>query len=184
MFLQGKKVTLRALEEEDLEFVRSLINDPDLERTIVGWTWPKPKKDQEQWFMNYSNSEKVVRYIIETKEDGVVGMTGIRDIDWKNGSAAGGGIRIRKDLQAKGIATDVYMTLLRFAFDELRLHRFTASAFDDNTSSVRFMEKCGFKREGVFREAIFKEGKYKNLISFAILRDEYEEVAKKYWNGE
>lgn len=38
MFLQGKKVTLRALEEEDLEFVRSLINDPDIERTIVGWT--------------------------------------------------------------------------------------------------------------------------------------------------
>lgn len=62
MFLQGKKVTLRALEEEDLEFVRSLINDPDIERTIVRWNWLKPKKDQEQWFMKYSNSEQVVRY--------------------------------------------------------------------------------------------------------------------------
>ena len=181
MFLKGKVVTLRALETEDLDFVRDLINDPEIERTIVGWSWPKPRKEQEQWFMDYVNSEKKVRYIIETPLDGRVGLTGLQDIDWKNGSATGAGIRIRKDVQSKGLATDAYMTLFKYAFEELRLHRINTSAFEDNLASLKFLEKCGCKREGIQREAIYKEGTYKNLVMLAILEDDYHNVAQNYW---
>ena len=181
MYLLGKKAILRALETEDLEFVRGLINNPEIENTIVGWSWPKPKKDQEQWFMDYTNTDKIVRYIIETKEDGVIGMTGIRSIDWKNGSVSEAGIRICKSAQGKGYATDAYMTLFRFVLDELRLHRITTSALEDNTPSIRFLEKCGCKREGIQRDAIFKNGRYKNLVTFACLESDYREVAEKYW---
>lgn len=182
MFLQGRVVTLRALETEDLDFVRDLINDPEVESTIVGWSWPKPRKEQEQWFMDYVNSEKKVRYIIETVAEGRVGITGLRNIDWKNGSASGAGIRIRKDVQSKGLATDAYMTLFRYAFEELRLHRINTSAFEDNVPSLRFLEKCGCKREGLQREAVYKGGRYRNLVTLAVLDRDYFEVANTYWN--
>jgi len=132
--------------------------------------------------MDYTNTEKKVRYIIETNEDGMVGMTGLRDIDWKNGSAYGAGIRIKKGVQSRGLATDAYMTLFRYAFEELRLHRVNTSAFADNTASLRFLEKCGCKREGLQREAVFKEGHFKDLVTLAILKDDYEKIAEEYWN--
>ena len=46
MKLVGKKVTLRAVEQEDLEMLRELTNDPDFERMAVGWSFPISKAQQ------------------------------------------------------------------------------------------------------------------------------------------
>ena len=123
MILKRKIVTLRPIEESDLEFLQQMTNSSELEETIVGWSWPVSMKDQRQWYQNFRNSDSFSRYIIETEEDGVVGLTGLRNIDWKNGTAETAGIRIYKTgLRGKGIAKDAYMTLLRFVFEELRLN--------------------------------------------------------------
>lgn len=185
MILKGKIVTLRPIEEKDLPFMQELVNDPELERLIVGWSLPVSMKDQQQWFQNFHNSDKFIRYIIETEKDGVVGLTGLQEIDWKNGSVKGGGIRLlKKEKRSKGVATDAYMTMLRYAFNELRLHRFSTAALDFNDASLHFMEKCGFKREGVLREAVYKEGTFHDKILFACLKSDYEEVVEEthYWN--
>lgn len=184
MILKGKKVTLRPIEEEDIEFVRMMINDPSIENSIVGWSYAISKKDQKNWYASFKNSDSQLRFIIETEEDGVVGLTGLRDIDWKNGAAMGAGIRIaRVENRSKGIATDAYMTLLRYAFEELRLHRVSASALSNNVPSLRFLEKVGFEQEGIARECTYKLGKYHDLINLGILKSDYEEVVKntQYW---
>lgn len=185
MILKGKKVTLRPIEEDDIEFIRMIINDPIIESTIVGWSYAISKKDQKKWYDSYQNSDSLLRFIIETERDGVVGLTGIRNIDWKNGTAMGAGIRIAKvENRSKGIATDAYMTLLRYAFEELRLHRVSASALSTNIPSLRFLEKVGFKQEGITRECTYKLGKYHDLVNLGILKSDYEEIVKitKYWD--
>lgn len=64
----------------------------------------------QQWFKKFHNFDKFIRYIIETESNGVIGLTGLREIDWKIGSAKGGGIRfLKKDLHSKGVATDAYI---------------------------------------------------------------------------
>lgn len=63
MILKGKKTILRPIEAEDLEFVRSLINDPEIEKTIVGWALPISRKDEEHWYASYSNSVQNIRYL-------------------------------------------------------------------------------------------------------------------------
>lgn len=175
MILKGKKVILRPIEYEDLEFIRSLINNPDIEKTIVGWSLPISKKDEEKWYANFSNTEHVIRYIIQTLQGEVVGLTGLGNIDMKNGCAKGLGIRISPELQSIGLATDTYMTLFNFAFNELRLHRIETSAFDDNFASLKFQEKLGCQKEGVKREAVYKEGSYKNVVTFGCLKHEFME---------
>lgn len=185
MILKGKIVTLRPIESEDLSFLQQLTNDPELEHLIVGWSLPVSMKDQQQWFQNFRNTDKFIRYIIETEIDGVVGLTGLRDIDWKNGSAKGGGIRLlKKEIRSKGVATDAYMTMLRYAFEELRLHRVGTGALDYNSASLRFMEKCGFKREGVVRDAVFKNGAYHDEVILGCLKSDYEKIIEEtdYWN--
>lgn len=184
MELRGKKVLLRAVEEEDLEMLRELTNDPDYEKMIVGWSFPISKQEQKEWFLNCHNGLSRLRYIIETEEEGAVGMIGLRDIDWKNGSASGLGMRIaNKEIRTKGLATDAWMTLMRYAFYELRLNRVNGSALEYNKASLKVCEKVGFKIEGTQRKAIFKDGKYVDLILMGCLREDYEELIKKnhYW---
>lgn len=184
MILRGKKVVLRPIEFEDLEFIRSLINDPDIEKTILGWALPLSKRDEEKWYANFSNTQQNIRYIIETFDGEVVGLTGLGNIDMKNGCAKGLGTRIAPKFQSKGYATDARLTLYNFAFNELRLHRMEATAFDDNLASIRSLEKSGCVKEGVRREAIYKNGTYKNVVTFGCLKEEFMEVYRKYISEE
>lgn len=184
MILKGRIVTLRPIEEEDIEFIRNMINDPYIESRIVGWAYAISKRDQAEWYKSFRNNDSHIRFIIETEKEGAVGLTGLANIDWKNGSAMGGGIRIANDAnRSKGIATDSYMTLLRYAFEELRLNRVSVSALDFNIQSLRFLEKVGFKPEGTAKQAIYKNGKYHNLIYMGILKSEYDEKVceTSYW---
>ena len=187
MELKGKKVLLRAVEEEDLEMLRELTNSPDYEKMIVGWSFPISKKDQQEWFSNCHNSSDKLRYTIVTKDDGPVGMIGLRDIDWKNGTATGLGMRIaKKEIRTRGLATDAWMTLMRYCFEELRLNRVNGSALDYNEISQHVCKKVGFKEEGRQRQAVYKNGKYHDLVLFGCLKSDYEELIANnhYWDGE
>ncbi len=184
MNLVGKKVVLRPIEQEDIEMLRELTNDPEFEKMIVGWSFPVSKKNQEEWFANAKNGLSRLRYIIETEEDGAVGMIGLRDIDWKNGSAYGLGMRIaKKDIRTRGLATDAWMTLMRYAFNELRLNRINGSALAYNKASLRVCEKVGFKVEGTQRQAVYKNGEFVDVIIMGCLKSDYEALIteNKYW---
>lgn len=185
MNLIGKKVILRPLEEEDLEMLRNLTNDPEFEKMIVGWSFPISKKDQAEWFQNSHNSLKKLQYIIETEEDGAVGLIGLCDIDWKNGTASGLGMRIaKKEIRTRGLATDAWMTLMKYAFNELRLNRINGSALAYNAASLRVCEKVGFKVEGTQRQAVYKDGNYVDLIIMGCLKEDYEKLISEnhYWD--
>lgn len=185
MELHGKKVVLRAVEEEDIEMLRELTNSPDYEKMIVGWSFPISKKDQQEWFMKCKNDLSRIRYIIETQEDGSVGMIGLKDIDWKNGSASGLGMRIaKKEIRTRGLATDAWMTLMKYAFDELRLNRINGSALVFNKASLKVCEKVGFKVEGTQREAVYKDGKFIDLVFMGCLKSDYKELIEQnhYWD--
>ena len=184
MYLYGRKVILRSVEEEDLEMLRELTNSPDFEKMIVGWSFPISKKDQAEWFANCRNNDSRLRFTIVTEQDGAVGMIGLRDIDWKNGSASGLGIRIaKKELRSHGLATDAQMTLMRYAFDELRLNRINASVLNYNTASLRMCEKVGYKVEGIKRKAIYKDGQFHDLVILGCLKSDYDELiaSNHYW---
>jgi len=186
MNLVGKVVTLRPVEAEDLEMLRVLTNDPDFEKMIIGWSFPISKHDQQKWFENCHNTMTEVRYIIETAEDGAVGMIGLKDINWKDGVATGGGMRIaRKEIRTRGLATDAWMTLMRYAFEELRLNRVNGAALIYNEASQRVCAKVGFKKEGVQRQAIYKDGAFHDVIMYGCLKYDYEELIANnhYWDS-
>ena len=84
---------------------------------------------------------------------------------------------------SKGIATDSYMALLRYAFYELRLNRINGSVFKDNPASIRATEKVGFKQEGIQREAVYKDGKYHDIILLGVIKSDYDKIVEetKYW---
>lgn len=185
MELIGKKVRLIAMEEEHTDMLRELSNDPDFEKMTVGWSFPISKADEHKWFENFKNGAASLRYVIWTEEDGAVGAIGLKNIDWKNGTADGGGMRIaKKELRTRGLATDAWMTLMKYCFDELRLNRVNGSALSYNIASQKVCERVGFKKEGILRQAVYKNGEYHDVIVYGCLRSDYEALIadNHYWD--
>ncbi len=182
MNIYGKKVLLRAMEKEDCEFVREMFNDPEMENLVVGWAFPLSKYSQEKWYENNYNSQDF-RFVIETEEDGAIGIATLLDIDWKNRMAQHGIKLAKKDVRGKGYGTDTVMAIMRYAFDELGLNRLNSAWFVDNIPSKAMYMKCGWKEEGVRRDYIFKQGKYRDLVETGILASEYYELIEEnnYW---
>jgi RimJ/RimL family protein N-acetyltransferase len=68
---------------------------------------------------------------------------------------------------------------LRFAFDELNLHRLQLTAFSYNERAVALYEKLGFRQEGVFREFLQRDGRRHDMILFGLLRHEWEQRSRQ-----
>lgn len=185
MNIKGKKVTLRAMERQDCEMIREMFNDPELEHLVIGWAFPVSSYAQEKWFETHYGDNTDFRFVIETEEDGPVGIATLTEIDWKNRHAMYG-IKLvnRGGIRGKGIGTDTVMAIMRYAFDELQLNRLDSSYFADNMPSAGMLTKCGWIKEGIRRNYIFKNGKYRDLVITGILADEYHELIKKnhYWD--
>lgn len=184
MNIWGNKVILRAMRRSDMEMICDMFNDPELEKFVVGWAFPLSIDQQNKWFDSHMNDSDSFRFVIETKEDGPVGIATLTDIDWKNRRASHGIKLLNKEKRSRGIGTDSVMAIMRYAFDELQLHRLDSSRFVDNIPSQRLYKKCGWVEEGIHKDYIFKGGKYKDLVFMRILAEEYYSLIKEnnYWN--
>ena len=174
----GKKVYLRAMEPEDMEILREMTNNPDMERKIAGWSFPVSRIQQQEWYEKSTNNNNIRLSIIHKKNDKFLGMLNLVDIDWKNGTAFHG-IRLSDGTpKGKGIGTDAIMILMKYAFEELRLHRLDGGRIIDNIASEKLYKKCGWKDEGLRREAVFCQGAYFDYVYMGILDKDYYSVKK------
>jgi RimJ/RimL family protein N-acetyltransferase len=73
----------------------------------------------------------------------------------------------------RGIATEAVREVVRYAFEELRLHRVQAWVFANNAASQRVLEKVGFSYEGVLREKVAWGDTRVDDKVFGLLRHEW-----------
>lgn len=184
MNIYGKKVILRAIEENDAELIVSMFNDPEVEDLVVGWSNPVSLFSQKEWLKNHFNDQNNLRFIIDTTEDGSIGLVTLHGIDWKNRRATHGLKILNKEYRGKGYGTDTVMAIMRYAFEELNLYRLDAGWFDFNIPSKTMYAKCGWQQEGIRRKYVYKHGEFRDLIVAGILAEEYRALVKKnhYWD--
>lgn len=78
------------------------------------------------------------------------------------------------EYRSKGYGTDAMNLILRFAFQELNLHRVSLDAVATNARAIRSYEKCGFVHEGKTRGAEFRGGIRDDIVTMGVLRKEWE----------
>lgn len=68
-----------------------------------------------------------------------------------------------------GYITAAVRAVLRYAFEDLDLHRVEAACQPDNMASRRVLEKCGFTQEGVARAYLKINGQWRDHLLFGIV---------------
>ena len=81
------------------------------------------------------------------------------------------GYSLDKHFNGNGYATEAVSLAVRYAFDELNLHRIEAGAMPSNIGSMRVLEKAGFTKEGIARKSVKINGKWEDHQIFAMLSD-------------
>jgi ribosomal-protein-alanine N-acetyltransferase len=67
------------------------------------------------------------------------------------------------------------LVLIRFAFDELHLHRLEICIVPRNTNSRRVMEKLRIREEGVAQRFLEINGVWEDHIRYGITVEEWQE---------
>jgi RimJ/RimL family protein N-acetyltransferase len=160
---------LRAIEPEDNEILRNMLNDPDIENMTTGWGYPVSTSQQLEWYkkqLELCNTD--LRCVISINEIGAVGMIRLSDIDWKNRNAV---IHIKLLLthRNKGYGTHAINTMVNYSFEQLGLKVIYAYISDKNENSKKSFLKCGFEIEGLLRKRIFKNGAFCDVIITSII---------------
>ena len=185
MQIKGKFVTLRAPELKDISDLHAWSNDPDLWNMLGGWHFPYSSRSTEEWVRNRKDGNFTDHVLcIETPEDGLIGTANIINIDWKNRNAFHGMMIGKKNLHGKGYALDALMSIMRYSFMELGLNRLDGDMIDYNTRSINFyIEKGGWKKEGVRKNWFYRNGTYHDKIVVGATRNDYIEIINKnkYW---
>lgn len=174
MNIISDRLILRALEPSDKLLLRKIINDPETEYMLGGWSFPVSEKDQDEWYASLKTNSGTLRCMIADRNDPgkAFGTVMLTDIDYKNGTAE---IHIKLatgEARGKGYGAEAVSAMVNYAFNELRLHCIYARVNDYNLPSRKMFEKCGFKKEGILRGRFYKQGKYVDVFSYSVLKED------------
>ena len=186
MNIKGKVVTLRALEMQDLPLLTKWSNSPEIWYSLGGWHFPYSSLSTEEYIKNINNSNmKLQNFAIETEEMGFIGTTNLVDIDWKNRTAFNGIMLGDKDSRGKGYALDAVMSIMRYSFKELGLHRLDGDMIAYNERSLDFYtKKCGWFIEGKKEGWFYRNGQRYDKIICGITHEQYDRhiESTRYWD--
>lgn len=115
---------------------------------------------------NYAEGEGFSCCIVHQGK--IVGTVGFHHIDKLNLKTEIG-YWLSQDSQGKGLMRESCKALIKYAFEELKLHRVEIRCAIDNETSQRIPESLGFTREGVLRGAMLLNGQFKDVFLYSLL---------------
>jgi [ribosomal protein S5]-alanine N-acetyltransferase len=69
--------------------------------------------------------------------------------------------------------SEAVSAVIDFGFREMQLNKIQARCEVNNIASARVMEKVGMQLEGILRQQLFVKGRYWDLKTYSILREEF-----------
>ncbi|SFC40462.1 Protein N-acetyltransferase, RimJ/RimL family [Bacillus sp. OV322] len=177
--IKGDKVLLRQpIERDVIDYLKIEVNK-ELERMYGGDTRnlsPKTKEDAQK-FVNAIKINKLEWCVeFEGRFVGQARLT-VNKLDNRARYAVG---LFDPTVWNKGLGTKITQLVLRYAFEELQLHRVDLRVLQYNKRAIKCYEKCGFIQEGVEREGALIEGKYETDIFMSILDREYQSIKDSF----
>lgn len=186
MNIRGKRIVLRAVEQSDLPLLHRWSNEPELQDILGNIHFPSSYEFHKAWFDGLRTDGLNQRLAIDAPDLGLIGLSSIMHIDWRNNHAWHGVMLGDADIRGKGYGVDAVMATMRYAFEEMHLERLDGSIIEYNAASYAFYcGKLGWKEEGRRRSYYFRRGRYWDQIVVGITRQDYAELVEKtgYWNA-
>jgi len=164
-------IYLRLMTAEDTDLIVAWRNKDAVRKNFI-YQELFTREGHENWIRNKVETGQVVQMIIcDAAGDKPLGSVYIRDIDRKHNKAEYGIFIGEDDARGRGVGTAAARLMLRYCFEEEKLHRIYLRVFASNLQAIRSYEKAGFVREGLLKDDVRIDGKYRDIQWMAALRD-------------
>ncbi len=176
-FLVGKHISLHSLRPEDLKEDKpyfSWLDDLSLDLYTERGYFPNSEARMEAYYTSAMNNPHIILLgIFDNKTNVHIGNITFSEINWINRRASISYIIGNKNFMRKGLATDAVLMMMQYGFNKLNFERIWAGSSELNIGSIKVLKKSGFKKEGVMRNHLFRNGKHCNVIIFGSIRNEW-----------
>jgi RimJ/RimL family protein N-acetyltransferase len=158
-------VELRDYKPQDIELLVKHLNCERVTRYLTTRI-PQPYTfNDAEWWINIGSKIGIVKAIDVRSQ--LVGTIGATPGEFESQRSAEIGYWVAEEYWGKGIATEAINKIVNHIFQNTEIVRLYAPVFSPNKASVRVLEKCGFKIEGVHQKAIYKNGVFFNELIYA-----------------
>lgn len=168
-------IYLRGFKEDDYKIINKWRNDPELQSLVsISFKYVSEAIEHE-WVKQkmLDNRKDIYLAICLKSDDKMIGYTSLNNIDYINRSVAGGGTLIDPEYQFGIYRYEAGILIRELVFDHLNMNRMSAKCLVEHEVSRLTIEASGFVKEGILRQAIFKNGKYHDQYVFSLLREDY-----------
>ena len=173
--IEGKVINLRAREMSDLERNYRWINDREVTRHL-NIRYQMSLLAEEAWMREHTGRPMAygpLAFAIDTKDGVHIGNIDFHIVSPEDRSARLGVMIGDKSYWSRGYGTDAMLTLLRFGFGEMNLHRIDLTVDEENERARACYRKCGMVEEARLRQERYARGAYRDQLVMGILRDEF-----------
>ena len=178
-FIEGELIDLLPLNSDHVELYSKWENNPKVRkyaRTEIPITVDESKKYLEQGKSKIRT--RIMFEIWHKKDEKPIGFCEFDDIFWSYRIAHIGYLIGEVEYWGKGIGTELVKLLLEYGFKELNLHKITVDVVVPNLSSIRCIEKNGFRLEGTLKKEMYIDGKYYDVLKYGLLKEEWIRLNK------
>jgi RimJ/RimL family protein N-acetyltransferase len=166
--LEGKNVSLKVVEKEDLPLLADWCNNPEF---LGDFLW-RPQESRTEWTKRYDNFTPDTKWFFIEKKDGT--KIGIIFYFPRGNLLEIGYVLVPPD-RGKGYCTEAINIVVDYLFLSKETMRVQAITDVENIASQKVLQKAGFKKEGTIRKSAFIRGEWRDGCLYSILREEWKE---------
>lgn len=172
--LETERFVLRGVLATDVNEIFALRSNPETMKYI-----PRPLVTNHEEALAHIKmmddkieSNEGINWAITSKEnDTMLGLIGLYRIKPEHYRAEIG-YMVLPEFQRKGIIPEAILCLVNYGFNSLKLHSIEAVIDPQNKASEKVLQKCGFLKEGHFKENEYYDGKFIDSAIYSLLNNE------------
>lgn len=162
-------IYLRPMTYADTDFIVKWRNKDTVRKNFVHQE-RFTKEGHENWIRSKVETGQVIQMMICLTEGNVpVGAVNIQHIDREQNKAEYGIFIGEDSARGRGIGTAAAKLMLRYCFEEEKLHRIYLRALAGNIAAIRSYEKAGFQHEGYSKEDARIGDEYIDIVWMATI---------------
>ncbi|MBN1637722.1 MAG: GNAT family N-acetyltransferase [Ignavibacteriales bacterium] len=170
MLLKFGNNSIRNYQDSDAHSLAKYANNKKIADNLRdAFPYPYNLGHAIQW-LNIVKEDKIPTHFAIADENGLIGGIGIILQDDVHRLNAEIGYWLGEPFWGKGIMSEAIKIFSDCVFEEFKLIRLFARVFESNKSSIRVLEKAGYKLEAKFEKSIIKNNIIQNEYIYSKIK--------------